>query len=189
MLRPLMPRRARPLLLCAAAVCALFFSGCRAKIGDACNVSTDCSLLGDRICDLSKRVGGRGECTIEGCGRNSCPKEAACVKAYGTDFLSVSCDPDREDKAAVAPEGADSAPPESLPPHDDCLAHEVCLPEGLCADEVSARTSCRRKCSEASDCRGGYECRITGSNGIYHTPDPRDPNNDGQIRICMPISG
>ena len=177
-----MPRRARSLLLCAAAVCALFASGCRAKIGDACNVSTDCSLLGDRICDLSHRIAGRGECTIEGCGRDSCPKEGACVKAYGTDFLSVSCDPEREDKSAVAPEGA------TLPPRDDCLAHEVCLPEGLCADEVSARTSCRRKCSEASDCRGGYECRITGSNGIYHTPDPRDPTNDGQIRICMPLS-
>jgi hypothetical protein len=184
-----MPRRARPLLLCAAAVCALFSSGCRAKIGDACNVSTDCSLLGDRICDLSHRIAGRGECTIEGCGRDSCPKEAACVKAYGTDFLSVSCDPEREDKAVVAPEGATMPPEgETIPPRDDCLAHEVCLPEGLCADEVSARTSCRRKCSEASDCRGGYECRITGSNGIYHTPDPRNPNNDGQIRICMPVS-
>ena len=61
-----MPRRAPLLLLCAAAVCALFASGCRAKIGDACNVSTDCSLLGDRICDLSHRIAGRGECTIEG---------------------------------------------------------------------------------------------------------------------------
>jgi hypothetical protein len=168
-------------LLPAAALCALASLGCRAKIGDACRRSTDCSLQGDRICDLSNRIGGQGECIIEGCGRHSCPKEAACVKAYGTDFLSVSCDPEREDRAVSAPDGA------TLPPRDDCLPHEVCLAEGLCADEVSARTTCRAKCSKHGDCRGGYECRLTGSRGIYHTPDPRDPTNDGQIRICMPI--
>ncbi|MEM7118204.1 MAG: hypothetical protein AAF614_37600, partial [Chloroflexota bacterium] len=44
------------------------------------------------------------------------------------------------------------------PPRNDCGSNEVCLPEGLCADEVTARTSCRRKCSRASDCRAGYEC-------------------------------
>lgn len=169
------------LLLCAAALCALAMTGCKRKIGDPCRRSTDCSLYGDRICDLSNRTPIQGECTIEGCGRNSCPKEAACVKAYGTDFLSVSCDPDREDKAVVAEDGT------PLPLLDACLPHEVCLPEGLCADEVSARTSCRRKCSENGDCRSGYECRLTGSRGIYHTPDPRDPTNDGQIRICMPV--
>jgi hypothetical protein len=155
--------------------------GCQAKIGDACLRSTDCSLRGERICDLSNRIAGRGECIIEGCGRYSCPKEGACVKAYGTDFLSVSCDPEREDIAVVDPDG------QTLPARDDCLPHEVCLAEGLCADEVSARTTCRAKCSKNGDCRGGYECRLTGSRGVYHTPDPRDPTNDGQIRICMPV--
>ncbi len=154
--------------------------GCRSKIGDSCRRSTDCSLQGDRTCDLSNRVNGRGECIIEGCGRDSCPKEAACVKSYGSDFLSVSCDPEREDISVVDANGV------ALPPLDACLSHEVCLPEGLCADEVSARTTCRRKCSSGRDCRGGYECRLTGTRGVYHTPDPEDPTDLGQIRICMP---
>lgn len=177
MVRPFM-RSALYVVLVGFALSAV---GCRAQIGDACRVSTDCSLQADRTCDLSNRVGGQGECIIEGCGRNSCPDEAACVKAYGSDFLSVSCDPQREDIAVEAADGS------VLPPLNACLSHEVCLQEGLCADEVSARTTCRRKCSSDRDCRGGYKCALTGSGGVYHTPDPNDPSNLGQIRICRPI--
>lgn len=168
-------------ILFAAAVCAVVGTGCRAKIGDACRRSTDCSLQGERICDLSNRINGQGECIIEGCGRDSCPAEGACVKVYGSDFLSVSCDPEREDRATVDETNA------TLPPRNDCAPHETCLLEGLCADEVSARTSCRAKCSSNRDCRGGYECKLTGTRGVYHTPDPLDPTNVGQIRICHPV--
>ncbi len=93
--------------------------GCRSKIGDSCRRSTDCSLQGDRTCDLSNRVNGRGECIIEGCGRDSCPKEAACVKSYGSDFLSVSCDPEREDIVALPRVVV------ALPPLDAAPAFEV----------------------------------------------------------------
>ena len=157
--------------------------GCQAKIGDACNRSIDCSFTGERLCDLSNRVNnagvptpsGRGECTIEGCGRGSCPKEAACVKVYGSAFLTVACDPEREDRAT-----------EAGPPLDDCGAHEVCLPEGLCADELTARTSCRRKCKRNRDCRDGYHCVRTGSNGLYRAPDLDNPANASETRICVP---
>jgi hypothetical protein len=155
-------------------------SGCQPKIGDACRRSTDCSLQGERICDLSKRVDGQGECIIEGCGRGECPDESTCVKVYGSDFLTVACDPDREDRATVGAKG------ETLEPLDACLPHEACLQEGLCADELSARTSCRKKCSDNGDCRGGYECTRTGSSGIYLAPDLGDPNNDDQVKICTP---
>ncbi len=172
----------RALLAVALGALATLATACRAEIGDPCRRSTDCSLQGERTCDLSNqsRVG-RGECTIEGCARNSCPDEAACVKTYGTDFLSVACDPEREDKAAVAADGT------VLPPLDACLPHEVCLGEGLCADEVSARTSCRRACKSDRDCRGGYTCRLTGSGGVYQTPDANDPDNLRQVKICQPI--
>ena len=62
----------------------------------------------------------------------------------------------------------------------------MCLPEGLCADEITARTSCRRKCSSNDDCRNGYECLLTGSQGVYRAPDIDDPNNPSNVRICMP---
>ena len=173
----------RSLVYGALALALLGGSGCRAKIGDSCRRSTDCSLQGDRTCDLSNRVNGQGECTIEGCGRNSCPSEAACVKTYGTDFLSVSCDPEREDISVVGADGV------ALPPLNACLPHEVCLAEGLCADEVSARTTCRRKWGDSGDCRGGYECRRTGTRGLYRTPDPENLDNLAQVDICVPRSG
>jgi hypothetical protein len=158
---------------------------CQPKIGDACRRSTDCSITGDRTCDLSVRVnsagvaspGGSGECIIEGCGRGDCPKEGACVKVYASDFLSVACTPEREDTATQAG-----------PPLDDCLPHEVCLLEGLCADEITARTSCRRECENNGDCRAGYECFRTGARGIYRAPDLENPANDTETRICIPIA-
>lgn len=170
----------RAVLALALGALASLAPACRAEIGDACRRSTDCSLQGERTCDLSNRIAGQGECTIEGCGRTSCPDEASCVKTYGTDFLSVACDPEREDKAVTAADGT------ILGPLDSCLPHEVCLAEGLCADEVSARTTCRRSCKSDSDCRGGYECRLTGSEGVYQTPDPNNPANDRQVKVCQP---
>lgn len=169
MLRPLPP----------FALLALALFGCGRDIGDACRRATDCSLRGERQCDLSVRIGGRGECTIDGCGRNSCPDEATCVQTYASDFLSTSCDPEREDRASEV-DG------EALPPLDDCRPTEICLPEGLCADVHTARTSCRRKCKHDDECRDGYECRWTGARGVYRAVDPDDPADDSQIRICMP---
>ncbi|MCA9708205.1 MAG: hypothetical protein KDK70_20300 [Myxococcales bacterium] len=191
-------------------VLALFaLIACQAKIGDECVRSTDCSIRGERVCDLSHRVNdqgvitpaGQGECTIDGCGRDSCPKEAACIKAYGSNFLSVACDPEREDLATfcdLEQDGEDACTARgcspsveagvwTCPPRNDCDANEVCLPEGLCADEITARTSCRRKCSSNRDCRSGYECLLTGSEGIYRAPDVDDPDNPSNVRICMPV--
>ncbi|MCX4244165.1 hypothetical protein [Paraliomyxa miuraensis] len=200
------PPPVKPSLL---ALLALVGLACKAKIGDECLRSTDCSLQGERICDLSHRVdprgvvtpGGKGECTIDGCGLGSCPKEAACIKVYGSDFLSIACDPAREDLAvACDPDEEGEAICEArgcvpstepsvwtCPPRNDCDPNEVCLPEGLCADEVTARTSCRRKCSNDRDCREGYECRETGSGGVYRAPNLDDPQDLGTVRICMPV--
>ncbi len=144
--------------------------GCKAKIGAACDSALKCSVRGERSCDLSAPG---GYCTIEGCSHGSCPKEAACVKVYGSDFLTVACDPARED---IGNE-----------PHDDCEPDQVCLPEGLCADEVWARTSCRRECNDDGDCRDGYRCASTGSDGIYGAPDPDHPTRVVNLQICVPV--
>jgi hypothetical protein len=194
-----------PRSLVLALLALLGPSACKAKIGDGCLRSTDCSIRGERGCDLSHRVNdqgvitaaGKGECTIDGCGRGSCPKEAACIKVYGSDFLSVACVPQREDVASFCEddeatcEARDCLPSIedgtwTCPPRNDCQASEVCLPEGLCADEITARTSCRRKCSGNDDCRAGYECVLTGTQGVYRAPSIKDPNNPSNVRICMP---
>jgi hypothetical protein len=198
------------LVLVLAALALL--GGCKKKIGDPCVRSTDCSIRGDRSCDLSHRVnsagtptpGGSGECTIENCGANTCPKQSECVKVYGSDFLTVACDPTREDRATYAAgesdvdcvmcsgDSCDGCPESSscfiCPPRDDCQANEVCLPEGLCADDITARTSCRRRCNQDKDCRAGYECTRTGARGVYHAPDLDHPGQVDEVSICAPRS-
>lgn len=49
---------------------------CTPEIGDKCQVSTDCSIRGDRLCDVSQPG---GYCTQLNCRGNSCADEAACV--------------------------------------------------------------------------------------------------------------
>jgi hypothetical protein len=50
--------------------------GCKPKIGEDCATSVDCSLSGDRLCDVTLPG---GYCTVFNCEPNGCPEEAACV--------------------------------------------------------------------------------------------------------------
>lgn len=49
---------------------------CTPSIGDKCQVSTDCSVRGDRLCDISQPG---GYCTQLNCQGQSCADEGACV--------------------------------------------------------------------------------------------------------------
>jgi hypothetical protein len=238
------PMASRHLLAVALIAQALAVGACTRRIGSACRVSTDCSIRGERICDLSYLTDadgnvdpkGKGECTIEGCTPGSCPKEGACIQVFNTEFLSVACDPALEDRRVpltvpcaddgdceeggrcdtpgVCPNGdrcdpeacpsADACGPGACPDdaacdfavkvctYDDslfnrCTDHEICLPEGLCADISSVRQTCRKECNTDTQCREGYECRDTGSNGVYAAFDPSNPTSMPLERICMPI--
>ena len=50
---------------------------CKAEIGDECEVSTDCSATGDRLCDTTQPG---GYCTIRNCEPGSCTDEGVCVR-------------------------------------------------------------------------------------------------------------
>lgn len=65
------------IVLTSLAVLVGSMHGCAKKIGDPCRTSTDCSINGDRICDLTQR---EGYCTIPECDPNSCPDDALCVE-------------------------------------------------------------------------------------------------------------
>lgn len=204
MYAPRAPMASRRLLFVIALLAQVVALGaCQRKIGSACRVSTDCSFRGERICDLSYLVdgngnpdpNGKGECTIEGCTPGSCPKEGACIQVFNTEFLSVACDPDCEDRRPVGPDDKIS---ESDPQYkcrelgdptiyNRCTDQELCLPEGLCADLFSARVSCRKECNTDRGCRDGYECRQTGSNGVYVAFSPTNPHSMPIESICMPI--
>jgi len=54
----------------------LALTGCQKRIGDSCGNSTDCSVTGERQCDLSQPG---GYCTVFSCDPDTCP-EGACVE-------------------------------------------------------------------------------------------------------------
>lgn len=58
----------------------LTLSACAPEIGDECETSADCSITGDRLCDLSQPG---GYCTVQSCDPGSCPDEARCVEWRG----------------------------------------------------------------------------------------------------------
>ena len=57
------PMAVRPILAFALLALVIPLSACQRRIGAACKVSTDCSLTGTRICDLSHLVDGDGVVT------------------------------------------------------------------------------------------------------------------------------
>lgn len=74
-----MPRNRLVVLLLG--LLALAFVGCQPSIGDKCQLSTDCSTRGDRLCDVSQPD---GYCTLFNCFGQSCPDNAICVQFAGT---------------------------------------------------------------------------------------------------------
>ena len=173
------PRRRSWSLGCLAVLALSTLAACQPEIGDPCKRSLDCGTQVVRQCDVSNALRDpkrEGECTLENCSYGVCPKEAICIKVYASQFQSVACDPDLEDVY-----GADGEVE-----RNDCQPHEICMPEGLCGDELRARTSCRRKCDSDSDCRSNYQCKRTGSEGVYVAPDPDDPTLLRSAKICVP---
>ena len=149
---------------------------CQPQVGDPCQRASDCGLNVIRQCDVSnlpRDPDRRGECIVENCSLGVCPNEAICVKVYASEFLATACDPELED--IPVSDG-----------RDDCLPNEVCLPEGLCADEIRARTSCRLECKADKNCRDNYQCVSTGVGGLYVAPDPENPTAQNSAKICVP---
>jgi hypothetical protein len=141
---------------------------CGKKIGDECKTNFDCNEEDDtRTCDISQPG---GYCTIEGCDEKSCPEDSVCIRFFPRqEFLTRPCAAGTE-----------------------CAPHELCLSVGWCAPRATELRRCVKTCSEGGDCRGGYECRTTGSDlgeGRNDTSMPltSDPNNPS--RFCAPRGG
>jgi hypothetical protein len=69
-------------------------AGCLPKIGDDCRADSDCSQVGDRVCDTSQY---QGYCTQFNCTPESCPVgEGICVAFGSAPSLVKGCeDPGR----------------------------------------------------------------------------------------------
>jgi len=66
----------RPTISLPAVLALLALVGCKQSIGDSCANSTDCSVTGERQCDLSQPG---GYCTVFSCDPDTCP-EGVCVE-------------------------------------------------------------------------------------------------------------
>ena len=79
-------RLAKLALYVAGAALAL---GCTPKIGDECTVSTNCSVSGDRLCDITQP---NGYCTVFNCEPDTCPEASECIN-FGTSSSVDLCTP------------------------------------------------------------------------------------------------
>lgn len=65
-------------LVCFAFVAlAAQASGCAPRIGDGCYSQTNCSINGDRVCDITQPG---GYCTVFDCSPDTCPDDSVCVR-------------------------------------------------------------------------------------------------------------
>ncbi len=69
-------RRSLVLSLVPFALIALA-SGCAPRIGDGCYSQTNCSINGDRVCDITQPG---GYCTVFDCSPDTCPDDSVCVR-------------------------------------------------------------------------------------------------------------
>ncbi len=56
---------------------ALLLAACAPEIGDPCTTSVDCSVQGERECDLTQPG---GYCTVRHCDPDGCPDGTLCVQ-------------------------------------------------------------------------------------------------------------
>ena len=149
-----------------AALC-LLLGACGEEIGDSCNLSTDCSSNGQRICDTNSPG---GCCTIIGCDVGTCPGEAVCVRFFPVTTTNRVCDPAAEDRT-----------------ENFCTSDEVCTFSGTCAPRNSEVRFCMRKCGSDGDCRGEYECRddeLKREHGGESVPEAGEPVGSNTLGFC-----
>lgn len=146
----------------------LFFApSCAEEIGDSCNVSSDCSSDGTRICDTSSSG---GYCTIIGCDVGTCPDEAVCVRFFPVTSSNQFCDPATEDQST-----------------NTCTADEVCTFSGTCAPRNSEVRFCMNTCGSNGDCRDNYECRneeLMKEHGGEPVPEAGEATGSKLTRFC-----
>ena len=150
----------------------LLAAACSKKIGDDCQTNIDCAQDGTRICDLSQPG---GYCTEDGCDDSSCPSESICVRFFDQKFPTGTC----------------SSPPGTI---GECQANELCVvcgpndsePEhACCVPSTSERRYCAVKCGSNGDCRGGYVCRTSDTNGSLALL--ADPTVSTTAKFCAPV--
>jgi hypothetical protein len=171
----------RALLLGVLAALAFSAVGCTPNIGDKCELSTDCSIRGDRLCDTSQPG---GYCTIFNCKTDSCPDYAACVlfqaavqgcgyddrsfSRTGRSFCMAQCHSDsdcRDGYMCTDPR----QPPWSALIIDDDQSQRVCIvrpDDGVVGPNASVATVDAAVCSPSAP---GYDASFSPNDASFDT--------------------
>jgi hypothetical protein len=158
-----------PLLACLV--------GCSHAIGDACGNNVDCSIAGDRFCDIAPPG---GYCTVEGCGvtsdgKDTCPGDSVCIRFF-TAVQTRPCVYNASfPRGDATSDGLSCDVDERCVCDGDLAADDSCPTTAHCAPENSERRWCMARCGKDTDCRAGYVCRQTGSLGSEAVPSLNDP--------------
>ena len=188
--RPLR-RRFSPSFFALIWLCSgvLWAAACTRGVGDPCTTNVMCSPLGDRFCDLASPD---GYCTVEGCDSTTCPGDAVCIR-----FFSLKIGNGGQCNANLTPMApADCASssgccvagtPGCCQIGEHCLCDQAgCGTQGYCASESTERRWCMHACTHDSDCRTGYQCLTTGSNGSLAVAVPDLGNAVPTLSYCAP---
>lgn len=144
-------------------------AGCGTEIGDACEISSDCSSTGDRLCARGGDLPD-GYCTIVGCDFDSCPDNSICVRFFAVGETSKKCDASAEDIS-----------------EDSCDPEELCTLGGSCVPRTAEVRYCMATCGGDGDCRDGYECRDLErmiTNGGEPVPRPGEALDNNPQEFC-----
>ena len=188
---PSRPRSFSPSRLFLIGLCAgvLLATACSAKIGDACLTNVQCSPLGDRFCDLASPD---GYCTVEGCDSTSCPDSGVCIRFFSLKIgTGTQCNAGLTPMAPVDCATSDNCCAAGTPGccqiGEHCLCEQAdCGGKGYCANESTERRWCMHACNSDGDCRTGYQCLTTGSNGSLAVAVPDLGNAVPTLSYCAP---
>lgn len=157
----------RSICLLGSVAAVSLLGACGDKIGDACQVSSECSSQGDRLCDTTSPD---GYCTVVGCDFGTCPDEAVCVRFFGVANSNRPCDPQTEDRST-----------------DDCTPDELCSLSNTCVPRTAEQRFCMLKCESGGDCREKYECRnleLMREHGGEPVPPPGEAVSEDPQPFC-----
>ncbi len=154
-----------------AAAAAAWLAGCTPQIGDHCNLNTDCSLQGTRVCDNAQT---NGYCTSFNCAPNTCIDNAVCVMLYssvpGCPYNGYQS-PSRTQRT-LCMKGCNS--------NSDCRTDEGYA----CIDPTAAPLDG----IELDDVQGRKVCSVTPTL-LYDAgamPDAGDAGDAGELPVCLP---
>ena len=107
--RPIFPRAlaiqtlARFALVLGPAALAVGASGCTPQVGDPCDLATDCSPVGELLCDTTQPG---GYCTQFNCEPGRCTDDSLCIAFRARESIELACDnpqvPSRFETTATA---------------------------------------------------------------------------------------